>query len=244
MDTLESRKFELHAGTDEYAHRIEQATEWVEYFFDKFEKPCLSYSGGKDSLVLLHLITQQCGYDDIDVYHFDNGLLKVPGSDDFVRESVSKIGGNLFYRTSEKANSDDMVLEEGHGYRGFWGNYSTLSERQNWDLRLLGIRAEESNDRRDRYGQPPINRDEQYTSAAPIHHLKTEDIWAYIVDNDLDYHEIYDKQGELYGDMAHIGNRLVTIYDSEFENLGNLEVSQFLYPSETNHLKEIEQKHQ
>jgi len=211
--------------------------------FDRFENPCLNYSGGKDSLVLLHLVCQQCGYDDVDVYHFDNGLLDVPGVGEFVRETTEEIGGNLFVRTSEAANDERMVLEEGHGYNGFWGQYWDLAKERGWDVRVLGIRAAESPERRDRFDkQDPINRTTDPPAAAPIHRLTTRDVWAYIVKHGLDYHEIYDEQGELYGSMESRGNRLVTLYDSEFDSHGARQISQFIYPGETNELKQIEQQ--
>lgn len=246
MNDLERRKFELHAATDGHQARIEKAVVWIHDVFDRFDDPCLNYSGGKDSLVLLHLTAATAGYDDVEIYHFDNGLLRVPGSDDFVRKSVNRIGGNLFVRTSEAANSEEMVLEEGHGYNGFWGQYWTLAHDRDWDVRLLGIRATESRNRRDRFessgDRPPINWHEDHTAAAPIHHLTTRDVWAYIVEHGLEYHEIYDKQGDLYDDMEHRANRLVTLYDAEFDSLGAREISQFVYPDETNALKEIEQE--
>lgn len=246
MNDLERRKFELHAGTEDYRERIGRAVGWVHDVFDRFENPCLNYSGGKDSLVLLHLIAAACDYDDVEVYHFDNGLLRIPGSGEFVRESVDRIGGTLFVRTSEAANSERMVVEEGHGYNGFWGNYFDLAREREWDARILGIRGDESRNRRDRFDssgdRPPINYHEDHTAAAPIHHLSTRDIWAYIVEHGLDYHEIYDKQGDLYGDMEARGNRLVTLYDGEFDSLGAREISQFIYPGETNELKDIEQR--
>ncbi len=245
MNDLERRKFRLHADTEDYQERIEQAIDWIHYVFRVFENPCLNYSGGKDSLVLLHLTAAKCGYEDVDIYHFDNGLLRVPGSDEFVRKSVNRIGGNLFVRTSESANSDEMVIEEGHGYNGFWGHYFQLAHERDWGVRLLGIRGDESRNRRDRFdsseSSAPINWHEDHTAAAPIHHLSTRDVWAYIVEHDLDYHEIYDKQGDLYGDMEARGNRLVTLYDAEFDSLGAREISQFIYPEETNELKQIEQ---
>lgn len=245
MNDLERRKFELHAATEGHQARIEQAVAWIHDVFDRFDAPCLNYSGGKDSLVLLHLTAARAGYDDVEIYHFDNGLLRVPGSDEFVRESVERIGGNLFVRTSSAANSEEMVLEEGHGYNGFWGQYWSLAHERDWDVRLLGIRADESRNRRDRFDssgdRPPINWHEDHTAAAPIHHLTTRDVWAYIVEYGLEYHEIYDKQGDLYDDMEHRANRLVTLYDAEFDSLGAREISQFVYPSETARLKEIEQ---
>lgn len=244
MDELERRKFTLHAQTDAYQQRVDQAEQWIHRLFDRYNNPCLNYSGGKDSLVLLHLVAAACGYDDVDVFHFDNGVLRVPGSETFVEDSVNRIGGTLFFRGSEAADSPQMLTEEGHGYKGFWGWYRRLQNQQGWDLRLLGIRAEESGKRRDRVDPDsdiPMTRQEEFTAAFPIHHFTTTDIWSYIVEHDLAYHEIYDKQADLYGGIEADGNRLVTIYDSEFDSLGSRTVSQFIYPGRTNELKHIEQ---
>ena len=238
MTPLEHRKFELHTDTEGYRHRLADAKDWIHRVFDGFDNPCLNYSGGKDSLVLLNLLGES-GYEP-PVFHFDNGLLSVPGDTEFVRSTLKGYSGELFVRTSAAVNDERMVVEQGHGYNGFWGHYNDLAEREGWDCRLIGIRAAESNDRADRFDDTPINRHEQHTAAAPIHQLTTRDIWGYIVENDLDYHEIYDKQGELYGDMEARGNRLVTLYDSEFDSLGAREISQFVYPGETNAAKDAE----
>jgi len=241
MNELQRRKFELHANTEDYRRRVEQAVSWVHDVFDRFDNPCVNYSGGKDSLVLLHMVAESCGYD-VDVYHFDNGLLAVPNSKSFVEESVERIGGELFIRTSEAMQDERAVLENKHGYRGFFGWYRRLTKERDWDIRLIGVRAAESGKRRDRFGKPPIVYDESFTVAAPIHQLSTRDVWSYIVSNGLSYHEVYDEQGELYGSMEHPRNRLVTVYDREFASAGSLEVSQFVFPSKTGRLKHIEHR--
>lgn len=240
MNKLKQRKFELHSKSDDYLSRIEKAKSNIQTIYDEFTNPCINYSGGKDSLVLLHLISQKCRYKP-DIYHFDNGILKIPESDEFVRESVSRIGGDLYIRSSEKANSEKMVNEEGHGYKGFFGWYKRLAQDHDWDVRILGIRAEESGDRERRFdSSEPINYGEQFIAAAPIHHLTTTDIWSYIYSNSIEYHPIYDTQAELYGDIEHQSNRLVTLYDSEFDSLGSRTISKFIYPSESYELKELE----
>lgn len=60
------------------------------------------------------------------------------------------------------------------------------------------------------------------------------------VDNELEYHSIYDEQGGLYGGMEARENWLVTLYDSKFDSLGARTISQFLYPDGGAELKEIE----
>jgi 3'-phosphoadenosine 5'-phosphosulfate sulfotransferase (PAPS reductase)/FAD synthetase len=241
MQDLEARRFRLHARTQGYDERLARARGHLDATAGRFDAPCLHVSGGKDSLVLWHLAVS-AGYG-WPVYHFDNGLLNVPGVTEFVRGRAQEWDGELYVRTSEAANGGRMVLEEGHGYNGYWGQYWQLVEQHGWDCRVLGIRAAESAQRRDRFtGTPPTDHDGQDIAVAPIHHLTTADIWAYIVANDLPYHDIYDEQGELYDGIDAPENRLVTLYDSEFDSLGAREISQFVHPGETNRLKDIEQQ--
>ena len=241
MHDLEERRFRLHVDTTDYKSRVSRARDHLQAVADRFESPCLHVSGGKDSLVLWHLALQERGVD-WPVYHFDNGVLNVPGVTDFVRELANEWGTDLYVRTSEAANDERMVVEEGHGYNGYWGQYWSLVNEHAWDVRVLGIRAAESAQRRDRFaGVPPTDSDGQDIATAPIHHLTTADVWAYIVEHNLPYHDIYDRQGELYDGIDAPENRLVTLYDSEFDSLGAREISQFVYPGATNRLKKIEQ---
>ena len=240
MNDLEERRFQLHARQEDYEQRVAEAQSNLDAVSRRFDAPCLHVSGGKDSLVLWHLAAS-AGHD-WPVYHFDNGVLNVPGVTEFVRERASDWNANLYVRTSEAANDERMVVEEGHGYDGYWGQYWSLVGKHGWDVRVLGIRAAESSQRRDRFtGTLPTDRDGDDVAAAPIHALTTADVWAYIVKHDLPYHDIYDRQGQLYDGIDAPENRLVTLYDSEFDSLGAREISQFVYPGETNALKEMEQ---
>jgi len=241
MNDLEERRFRLHAQKDDYKRRVAGGRQNLQAVAERFDAPCLHVSGGKDSLFLWHLAVE-VGLD-WPVYHFDNGVLNVPGVTEFVRERAADWKADLYVRTSEAANDERMVVEEGHGYNGYWGQYWTLVGEYGWDVRVLGIRAEESSRRRDRFtGTPPTDRHGDDLAAAPIHALTTADIWAYIVEHDLPYHDIYDRQGQLYDGIDAPENRLVTLYDSEFDSLGAREISQFVYPGETNALKDIEQQ--
>jgi 3'-phosphoadenosine 5'-phosphosulfate sulfotransferase (PAPS reductase)/FAD synthetase len=241
MNDLEERRFRLHAQQDDYQQRVTEARSHLNTVAGRFEAPCLHVSGGKDSLVLWHLAAN-AGHD-WPVYHFDNGVLNVPGVSEFVRDRASEWNADLYVRTSEAANDERMVVEEGHGYNGYWGQYWSLVGDHGWNVRVLGIRADESSQRRDRFtGTPPTDRDSEDIAAAPIHALTVADIWAYIVEHDLPYHDIYDRQGQLYDGIDAPENRLVTLYDSEFDSLGAREISQFIYPGETNALKDIEQQ--
>lgn len=239
MNKLEKEKFRLYSKTNEYKDKILQAKERIDRIFQDYNNPCLNYSGGKDSHVLMHLIANS-GYSP-DVYHYDNGLLQVPGSVDFVKSSVKKLlpDSKLFLVSSKRANEKEMLFSVGQGYNGFFGQYKNLKEKRDWDIRIIGIRAQESGERKKRF-KDNIVKEESYTVAAPIYDLESKDIWTYILENNLNYHEIYNKQKELYGKIESRENRLSTVYDHEFSSLGIESISQFIYANKTNKLKEKE----
>lgn len=243
MTPLERRRFELHAKTSGYRERIQQAERYVERAFDRFDRPYVSVSGGKDSTVMHHLVAQRCGHDEVDVFSFDWGLRDVPGIEEHVHDLVEQFGGTLIRRTSDKVTDPERFAnDEHHGMAGIMGWVSHLRDERGWGAGLLGIRAEESPGRAERYsGDPPTHHDGTQITVAPIHQLTTADVWAYIVEHDLPYHDLYDKQGALYDRIDARENRLVTIYDHEFSSQGSESLSQFLFPSETNALKNIEQ---
>jgi len=243
MNRLEERKFRLHAETDGFCERVQKAERYIESVFSRYDNPYVSVSGGKDSTVMYHLVSQRCGYD-VDVFQFDWGLRNVPGINEHVELLAGDFGDVLVRRTSERVNDEELFAnDEHHGMAGIMGWVRRLSEERGWDISLLGIRAEESADRREKYsGDPPMSFQGVLPSVAPIHHFTTKDVWAYIVENEIPYHDIYDEQGSLFDGIDSVGNRLVTIYDHEFSSLGSESVSQFLFPSATNELKDIEQR--
>jgi len=243
MEDLEERKFRLHSHTDDYQYRIQKAESWIDDLFDEYDKPYIALSGGKDSTVLHHLVVSECGYNNVDVFNFNWGRREVPGIEEHVRQLTSEYGGTLVRRTSEGVQSEEKFRENEHlGTQGLFGWIDRLKDERGWEMGLVGIRAEESAARRDKFtGSPPTHNYGPLPAAAPIHHLTTDDVWAYIVANDLPYHSVYDDQADLYGGIDARSNRLVTVYDHEFDKFGSESISQFVHPSRTAELKEIEQ---
>lgn len=247
MTPLEQRRFELHAQTDEYQQRIKQAESRVEASVERFGTPYVAVSGGKDSTVLYHVAVDACNLDNIDVFHFDWGLRNIPGINDHVRALVDAYGGTLIQRTSEGVTDEATFARDEHkGMAGIMGWVAKLGGERGWDVGLLGIRAEESAARRDEYtGEPPARVDMgPVPVTAPIHGLTTADVWAYIVDHNLPYPDHYDERGELFDGIDADENRLVTMYDHEFDDKGSEALSQFQYPDATAELKRIEHDHQ
>jgi 3'-phosphoadenosine 5'-phosphosulfate sulfotransferase (PAPS reductase)/FAD synthetase len=242
MNELERKKFELHTNESGYNQRVERAKRNIETAFERFETPYVSVSGGKDSTVLHHLVTEACGYDNIDVFHFDQGLLAVPGAKEQVEILLEEYGGVNCVRTTEAMYDESISNEERHSHlhSGRHGWIRRLTEERGWNAALLGIRAEESADRRDRYsGTPPTHVMGDQLTVAPIHRLTTEDVWAYIVENGLPYHDQYDRKGELLDGIDSRQNRLSSFHSPGLDRFGERTISSFLYPEESNKRKEL-----
>jgi len=243
---LEQRRFELHAQTDEYQRRIQQARDRIQATVDRYGTPYVAVSGGKDSTVVYHLAVMGCGLHDLDVFHFDWGLRNIPGINEHVRDLVDEYGGTLIQRTSEGVTDEETFAEDEHkGMAGIMGWVARLKNERGWDVGMLGIRAEESAKRRDDYtGEPPARHNMgPVPVTAPIHGLTTGDVWAYIVEHGLPYPDHYDDRGELFDGIDARENRLVTMYDHQFDDRGSEALSQFHYPGDTNELKRIEHEH-
>lgn len=244
MTPLEYRKFELHADTSAYQRRIRQARDRVAASVDRYGTPYVAVSGGKDSTVLYHLAVAELGTG-VDVFHFDWGLRNIPGINEHIQELVEAHGGALIQRTSEDVTDEETFAADEHkGMAGIMGWVARLKDDRDWDVGLLGIRAEESAKRREDYaGDPPVRHMGPVPTTAPIHDLTTADVWAYIIKHGLDYPDHYDERGELFDGIDADENRLVTMYDHEFDDKGSEALSQFQYPGETNELKRIEHEH-
>jgi 3'-phosphoadenosine 5'-phosphosulfate sulfotransferase (PAPS reductase)/FAD synthetase len=237
MDDLERRKFELHAQQDAYQDKLADAERYVNAVFDRYANPHVEFSGGKDSLVTLHLVADRCGYSNVDVFHFENAVLGLPGVTDYARTAVEEIGGTLVHRAGEKESS----------MGGFWTHLSDLYQQRNWDVRVMGIRAEESNTRRDRVDDDarlPVTTNERFDAAFPICQFSATDVWAYIVDHNLPYFDGYDEQAELYGGMDAPENRLSHLFTNQFDSLGLRSIAQFVAPSKMNQLKNVQYQSQ
>lgn len=198
--------FNLWAETEEYHGRIQEAKKVIEKALKNYKNPYISYSGGKDSTVMLHMVLQQ--KHDISVWHWDYGDQLMPRDiEEEVLNNAGMIGAEEIIVC--KRQGDDARTNSGPGYKQFFGTLKKLKEKYGWDLGFVGVRQEESR-RRTRIYKSFFKEDNCY----PLLKLTWKDIWAYIVSNELPYASVYDKYLKLNGyDQA----RLVTFFDKEFD---------------------------
>lgn len=179
---------------------------------EQFEKPSISFSGGKDSLVLLHLIQQEMGLTNIDVVFFDSGA-ELPDTLDFIEKIEKEFGLNFLI---VDASPDLMTIAKENGAWGYsgseWVGYEkykaedikkiliqmpalTAIKHLNTDVQIVGLRAEESEARKNllKKGQLQFHKHTNCYSMYPLARWTGSDICAYIADRNLPYHPLYDK---------------------------------------------------
>lgn len=193
------RSYEMHSKHKSYIDNIKLAQENISNILESKYKPVIEYSGGKDSLVLLHMVMQQDNT--IPIFNFHPGYGKY--SKQIYRTQKTH---NELMKSAEIAGAMDLTVVNTpfwNGEKYLIGDYFPMlfdfMKERGCDLELLGIRGGESVTRKHRVKGPLIRIEGQRRVAFPIRHLTVDDIWSYIITNDLYYISHYDKYAKVYG---------------------------------------------
>ena len=224
MDDINREMFLMHSETDEYKSAMSYVDDVITDALSQYKKPIISFSGGKDSLVMMHRILKHDK--NIMVFHWDYGRYYVPRDiESATIDIIKSMNADYIVETStlyeiEKRNPSNVF------YRVFFGHTIKMMKKAEYDLSFVGLREQESLKRKRKINDKPFRQniiDECY----PLHKLTWKDIWAYIISNDLPYLKIYDKYAKLIGyDKV----RFATFFDAEFDKLGASNIDGFLMP--------------
>jgi sulfate adenylyltransferase subunit 2 len=184
----------------------------------QFERPALLFSGGKDSITLVHLALKafRPGKFPFPLVHIDTGH-NFPEALDFRDELVNAIGENLIVRkVADTIKQKNLTEQKGKfASRNALQTYTLLDiiEEFNFDALIGGARRDEEKARakerifsvRDEFGQwnPKLQRPELWNiyngkitkgenvRAVPISNWTELDIWNYIKREQIDLPSIY-----------------------------------------------------
>lgn len=229
MDQKHRKMFLEWAKTDIHKRRVEEARRIIlRYANTRFY---VAVSGGKDSLSLLHLVAKTIEDKEIHVFHWDHGSYLMPREvERDIVECIKAVSPRIVLHILSSRKLEDPRARWDYviWYRTFYGKLRSFTRKHGFRIAFLGLREEESITRRNRASKIAENKD-GVLLVYPLHAWTYMDVWAYIVSNNIRYPKIYDKIAEITGyDKA----RLVTFYDKEFEQFGNLEISKFILPKE------------
>ena len=184
----------------------------------QFERPALLFSGGKDSITLVHLALKafRPGKFPFPLVHIDTGH-NFPEALDFRDELVSKIGEKLIVRKVEDTIREKNLTEQKGKFasRNALQTYTLLDviEEFKFDTMIGGGRRDEEKARakerifsvRDEFGQwnPKLQRPELWSTyngkihkgenvrAFPISNWTELDVWNYVRREKIDLPSIY-----------------------------------------------------
>jgi len=202
------------AKTDIFQQRVAESRKTIFDALKKYKKAYISFSGGKDSTCVLHLVLQQ--KPDILVVHWDFGPFFIPREiEGEIQKNMRILGArNIRIETSQKYKELKRKARNVLGV-DFLGKFSLKVRKKGFRAVFLGLRKEESSSRKLR-----ITHGKNLTSLqelCPIQNWKWLDVWAYIVSNDLPYLSHYDRYASIVGwDRA----RFTTFFDPEFDKFG------------------------
>lgn len=203
MTALERAGYLAHATSEEYAERLAEAQSLLAMALAAATRPYIAFSTGKDSTVCAHLawsvdptipaiyIDAHCafpgGYELLDQMIADGQKVIVLEIDHFL-DTLEEIGG------PEDPRCDGYTLR-----KTVFEPVKHLAD-DGWDLGVVGVRAEESPQRRARLQRQGLWPEELFCGmrqVTPIGHWTTADVWAFIVSEGCRYNRTYDEMDDL-----------------------------------------------
>jgi len=190
----------LYAKLPIYKKRIKQAREYVSRCLAASYKPCVSFSGGKDSSVLLSMVIEQ--RPDAMVVMYDSGA-EFPETFDIIEQTEKRLGITIYILEPEMSMLELKAYADVNGPIHISEYKRVLIEdpsrriatEYGCDMFFIGLRKQESNYRLfalARMKEPYYYSEKmKFFMAYPLMNLKGEDVYAYIAESRLPLHPYY-----------------------------------------------------
>lgn len=195
-------RFRLHAQMPEYKRRVRLARQRVEDWLQLVGNPYIAFSTGKDSTCVLSLVREQrpetpAVYFDADCSYPESYVL-MDATPNMIRFPTDE----PFLDTLERFGFDETgKLDRATMQSTVWGPIKRLIAGYQFDGVCYGLRAEENPKTRGRHARQrgavfQYKRDGLW-GCQPIHDWTYNDVWAFIVTENLPYCGVYDKMWDM-----------------------------------------------
>lgn len=240
---IDEKKFIEYSKLEVFKKKLQNTYNLIEKTLENFKNPYVSYSTGKDSLVLLTLCKKV--KNDIPIMFHDSGL-ELPESYEIINKLKSE-GYNIDIVKSPISILDSFKKHNTFFVAGYESDKSfTLSMKNpiieyqketNKDLAIIGLRKQESKRREimiNKYGELFFCKSYDIYHFFPLSKWTTKDIFAFIFSNNLkEYlHPAYTKTN--FSDIEKI--RISWFCDPTTLTRGNILWLKYYYPELYNKL--------
>ncbi len=222
MDDVWQETFLMHSKTYEFKEKVMVTNKVIEAALKRYPKTFVSFSGGKDSTVMLHLILNI--ENNTTVVHWDYGRYYIPLSIYNEIMNIARVCGAKFLVKLTSSTYEQL----GRNAQGILGKHFIGIEipkliKQGYRGCFIGLRAEESCKRKSWLKEVGFYEEDKrgIINIYPLKDWTWKDIWAYIISRKLPYLSFYDIYAPLQG---YDKTRFVTLFDSEFNHLGAMNV--------------------
>lgn len=195
------QRFTLHARLRQYRWRVQQARDAITDWLSRCSNPYVSFSGGKDSSVVLHLVRSLAPYTPCVYWDADCCFPEVSALIDATTNCTRYPTDEPFLDTLARYGLfSDGDIDRATMQSTVYGPVERWTRDGAFDGAAYGLRQDESRGRRmmgRQRGAVFFSERYQVWQCQPVTTWSYDDIWAYIVTNDVPYAGTYDRMWDM-----------------------------------------------
>lgn len=195
---MDKEQYRIYAKLPVFKRRVARTHQIIKEFLQIAKTPYIAWSTGKDSTACVGLVRD---HQNIVAVHHDNGV-ELP--DNYViRQQIDNVvvhkAENLFLDLMDEYGFESSKLRKSNFVKEF-------EQRHNFDGVILGLRKQESAVRKRFVNRHTYQRKDGIWVCLPILHWQLDDVFAYLLQEDLPIHPIYTCQSNQPLEYRRVGS--------------------------------------